>query len=907
MFSEAAPNGHFVRDLLVYGGLDQGGHVSKGFIFEPPDLASAQVEELNAFQDQLAILLASLGDNQRLQVQWFCDSDYKAELLRYHEETQKAENVWTRRNRNERFQRYWKMMQYRQLRRQKLALFISRPIQNTASFVATKGQQSKAYDHLLDQIEREFRQIEETLTSIFGGQGGRIVPMTAADHYRHIRSFLNPSLFHRHDTNSDDDFEPSLSIQENCWHSEAVGQTDTGFWMDGYYHGLIVINRWPRMTFPGIIHRLTDLSLLDYNITVNVDPIPVRGEISKEEKEHDRIAGDYASEKKVSLISVMQKKQKKIASLMEGHTLPFNALFVVRVWDKSKEGLAAKTVAIKNAVNSMNSAQFFESSLPATTKKLFYQTWPGWLWGKYECRKLYAEHAYLADMLPISSTFTGHLATAEAIYDGNAGNLVGIKTFAGSEGNESPQHAVMLGMSGAGKSVNVTDLLTQTELYYDYTVLIEEGLSYGIYTQTVSPESQPIILQPDGTLTINYLSTSGLPLTPLHLSSAAALVGRMVGTSKDEDRQMLRQAQISRYLNQLYEDSYQEWMNNHPELIYEVARHALALSRFRRERMPAGSNTIEAYVDHRDWTATHPDEAQAFLEEATEGDVLRFIKDGTSAREVRNLAFSYFEPHEYPEHRMLQELMQLEASGAEREQIIQIATLLRPWCRDGQYGALFDGQSNISLTGKVAHFELGYIPESSPELKAAAAFLITNYTRQHIITLPRGTRKRNNYEEVARLAQIPGGRKIIEESYAQMRKFNCWNISILQQASQLESSGIRKSIIGNSRQFFLMKQSDRTDVEDLARDIALPEITKQAILNYPLPDQQSGKKFSAFTYFHTDAQRPICGTVQNVSSPEMLYCSSTSGQLFERRAKALKNYESIVEGIINEAKTQTEK
>ncbi|MGE9268102.1 MAG: TraC family protein [Verrucomicrobiales bacterium] len=907
MFSEPAPNGHFVRDFLVFGGLDQGGHVSKGFLFEPPDLASAQADELNAFQDQLAVLLAALGDNQRLQVQWYCDSDYKTELLRYHKETQKAQNVWTRRNRNERFQRYWQMMQNRQLRRQKLAFFISRPIQTSTNFVASKGGQEKAYDQLLDQIEREFRQIHETLSAIFGGQGGRITPMTATDNYRHIRTFLNPSLIHRHDTDSKEGFEPQLSIQENCWHSEAVGQSDTGFWMDGYYHGLIVLKRWPSMTFPGIIHRLTDLSLLDYNITVNIDPIPVRGEIAKEEKEHDRIAGDYASEKKVSLLSVMQKKQKKIAALMEGHTLPFNALLVIRVWDKSKEGLAAKAAAIKNAVNSMNSAQYFESSLPATTKKLFYQTWPGWLWGKYECRKLYAEHAYLADMLPISATFTGHLTTAEAIYDGNAGNLVGIKTFAGSKGNESPQHAVMLGMSGAGKSVNVTDLLTQTELYYDYTVLIEEGLSYGIYTQTVSPESQPIILQPDGTLTINYLATGGLPLTPLHLSSAAALVSRMAGASKDEDRQMLRQAQISRYLNQLYEDSYQEWTKNHPDQIHSVARHAVAISRFRREHMPAGSNSIEAFVDHRDWAHAHPDEAHAFLNEPDEGEILRFLKNSSSAREVRNLAFSYFQPQEYPEHRMLQELMQLEASGAERNQIIQIATLLRPWCRDGQYGALFDGQSNISLTGKIAHFELGYIPESSPELKSAAAFLITNHTRQHIITLPRGAKKRNNYEEVARLAQIPGGRKIIEESYAQMRKFNCWNISILQQASQLESSGIRKSIIGNSRQFFLMRQSDRTDVEDLSRDIALPEITKQAILNYPLPDQQSGQKYSAFTYFHTDAQRPICGTVQNVTSPEMLYCSSTSGQLFERRAKALKNYENIVQGIIHEANPPTEK
>ena len=36
-------------------------------------------------------------------------------------------------------------------------------------------------------------------------------------------------------------------------------------------------------------------------------------------------------------------------------------------------------------------------------------------------------------------------------------------------------------MSGAGKSVTVCDLLTQTEGYFGYTVIIEEGLSYGIY------------------------------------------------------------------------------------------------------------------------------------------------------------------------------------------------------------------------------------------------------------------------------------------------------------------------------------------------------------------------------------------------------------------------------------------
>jgi type IV secretion system protein TrbE len=62
------------------------------------------------------------------------------------------------------------------------------------------------------------------------------------------------------------------------------------------------------MTFPSVIHRLTNLRLLNYTITVNVDPLPVGREITKEEKAHERIAGDFASEGKLSLKAAMQNR-----------------------------------------------------------------------------------------------------------------------------------------------------------------------------------------------------------------------------------------------------------------------------------------------------------------------------------------------------------------------------------------------------------------------------------------------------------------------------------------------------------------------------------------------------------------------------------------------------------------------
>ncbi len=388
--------------------------------------------------------------------------------------------------------------------------------------------------------------------------------------------------------------------------------------------------------------------------------------------------------------------------------MPFNVEYIIRAWDETREGLAAKTAAIKNAINGMNGAQYLVCALPTTARKLFYQSWPGCPWGRYSHRKLYAETRYLADVLPFSATFTGHLEHAEALYEGNQRNLVGVTTFSGSEGNETPQHAVLLGMSGAGKSVTVCDLLSQTEAFYDYTVIIEEGLSYEIYTRTVEPNARPIIIQPDGDLTINYLDTHGLPLTAEHLASAMALVARIAGVSSDEDKQLAREAQIAKYIMLLYEDVFEEWSRKNGDRLLEIARHAYAFAELKRAR--PGATTLDVFVDFRDRQRIDAEAANEQLAKIPEEQVLRFLKEPNTRREVRNLAFAYFEPSEYPTHRMLQELLQLDASDPAAG---DLATRLLPWCADGNYGCLLDGASNISLTGKIAHFELGYIPEAA--------------------------------------------------------------------------------------------------------------------------------------------------------------------------------------------------
>ena len=167
--------------------------------------------------------------------------------------------------------------------------------------------------------------------------------------------------------------------------------------------------------------------------------------------------------------------------------------------------------------------------------------------------------------------------------------------------------------------------------------------------------------------------------------------------------------------------------------------------------------------------------------------------------------------------------------------------------------------------------------------------------------LPRGLRKANVFEEVARLALIPTGKRVLRESYQQLRKYNVWNLASVQNYELFKNSDIRGPVLGNSRMLFLLRQSDRADVEDLARDFPLPEAAKDAVMSHPEPEKIVGQKYSQFTYFHTDERRPMIVTMRNVASRELLYCAASSGAHFDRRVQDLKHHEDVVEGIIANA------
>jgi hypothetical protein len=216
--------------------------------------------------------------------------------------------------------------------------------------------------------------------------------------------------------------------------------------------------------------------------------------------------------------------------------------------------------------------------------------------------------------------------------------------------------------------------------------------------------------------------------------------------------------------------------------------------------------------------------------------------------------------------------------------------------------ALFDGPSNVRIDGRVAHFELGQIPEHAVEMRAAANFLVANYGRQKIISMPRAVPKIAIFEEAARTLDIPGGVKMIQEYYRQMRKFGCNILAVVQQYDIIKDSPVRGAMIGNSKMFLITAQQSREDAHDIGEALGLSQKTVDTIHNYPLPElMDPANRFSAFTYIANDKIRRLVGTVKNVASREMLYAASSDNETFDERTARLATYRNIVTGIMQES------
>ena len=906
------PNGFIYAPGLLWHGDEASKQtwVSGGFLLEPEDIASVGDVYLAATQEGHRQFLRACKD-YHLQYQLLNDSDYDDALDRYDARTVALRDrpfptKWYRRARTERGERYRLQRGEGQLKRQKLALFASRPIDTDTRRLRDRAALVSFYDETAEREERAIR--EEMLASLASAfPTCRVRPMSREDLALYYHDFLNPNSVSSHREQKLAGFDPSLSIQQNFLQGDGVtpsGLPGVAFNLDCFHHALFVIKQWPGVSRPGIVRALTNLGFLENAITVNVYPQDLDRVIREQEAVVRRLRMDAQTEGKESLSTQRDQAIAKVQDYESNRVLPYKLLYVIRLWHRTADGLAGRCKALRNALGSMSGALAYQITSPEAARQIFYQTWPGWTCGTYRHYDLPADDDYAAHVLPWSATFTGHLDRAEAIYNGTNGNLVGVTSEVGG----TVQHAVVFGDTGSGKSVLMTDLLSQIGGFYDLQLIVDEGLSYGVYAKAIG--GNPIVIQENSEETINYLDTGGTPLNAMHFSGASALCLEMMGEGGDRERMAVRQSLLIDALQQLYTDCYQDWRLENEDRAREIDRRAYAVRRLYKERMQGGENTLlDAFVELREWEADPSGDAQEFIAQASEEDITHFLNHPDTVRNGRDLVFAYFPAEAYPQHSALVEALLYDKIGSPdtRSERQKMGRLLKAWSRTGRCGRLVDGANTHRLDGHIIYYELGQIPKAAEDLKRVAYFLVANRGRQEIITRPRGARKLSLFEEAARIVELPNGESFITNFYNQLRKYNCWAVSVFQQPAALRNATVRSAIIGNSKMFIIGRQQFPESVDAIAEALTLSDAMQQTIKQYPAPEfLPEGERFSRFAYVADDLPRRIAGTAENHVCGPVLYASKSDGKLFDRRKRELARYPDIVDGIWEEGQPRSE-
>jgi type IV secretion system protein TrbE len=896
------PNGFFWKNLLWFGdALSRQTAVARGMIIEPAEQEGMDESSLDDLSDRLRRLIRTLGDEYQLMAKYLVSNDHRDILDRYRKETDSIVDRYRYRwqiwNRSERHARYTLAMNEGKLRRESLVIFFTRIVDSEPSFSVSEESLSKHFADLAERESEAFDQIQgDALNSLF--PECRVQSMTDRDHFLYYYKFLNPSAGALVPESVLEAYDDSLSIQENCLFGDLVQPPTPGisFQMDGFNHAILVMRELPKMIGPGMITRLLALGFQDWDITVNLYPQKTREVVKKFEASANQLEGEVNSRPKerVSLGEELRQGQERIVELHGGKLNPVNVFFALRLWAKTADELISRASIAKNAFSSMASAVCHHATNAETARQLFWQTFPGWTYSTYRGFDIATDDRTAGELLPWSSSFTGRLDLAEALYDSPRGGLVGLTTQVG----RVPQHILMFALTGAGKSLWLTDFFAQVLHRFGFVLIVEEGMSHGCSVQCVG--GQPIVITPGGEVTINYLDLGGVPKTSEHLGSAVSLCLQMLRETSlkaDPSRVSVLQSVLSQHIDLLYETSWQEWSQRHPEEANAIERRAYGIEEYRKRMPGQGNSFLDAWSEVRD--------NEVVFDDVDEGEVARFATHPSTRGIVRDLGLSHMSPEDMPTHSELVEMLQLTPIGGdENTEAIRIGDRLSVWRAGGDYGKLFDGVTTARLDTDITHFELGQISNSIQELRDAALFLVLNWTRRQVIKRKRAERKLLVFEEGARVIQLPGGAKTLQEFYTQMRKYGCCVCAVFQQASALQTCdpAVRASVIDNTKLFLVSAQPSPSAADDIAEVLELSETAKQAIKSYPLPEYQTGQKYSSFLMVAPDPRRKLVGTFRSIASREIIYAGSSDNEIFDERTKALSKYEGIVEGILAEAR-----
>jgi type IV secretion system protein TrbE len=878
------PTGYFLDDHQTWGDLGAGAIMSRTYAADFPDLSASDDSAFDLLESNCRLMLVSLRPGERLQLYYYTSNDFNRPLDRYAAQTAKSKIEICSKVRGDIEARFRKLMNSERLIQANVRISLSAKL---PSFVKDGGRKVRAFSDVFKIFARSFKQREQHFKVLMASQGGAIKALNNQEHYEELLKFWSPGqarlpIFK--------DLDWMRTVDDLCRFSGLAPRQDpdSGFYMDGYYFGILVAKTMPRLTIAKTMEPLMDLTMPNLRIVLNMEPLSIEKEILFEEDRYDKLQTNLDQ---ASAITGSEEHLEHLKALMSNKVQPFRAQLIVIACERAPDKLDERMQALQAALGKTG-CEPYNSALPSSTIAFYNCATPGigpWVPYRDFWHKM-SDAINVANMWAAGSTPAGDLEVADWIADGDKDNVIGGRCFQGAQS----LHTLVGATTASGKSVLLQTQVLQTAPQFGFIVIIDDGMSWMTTAQKLDPTCRTIIVRANGNQSFNIFDTDKLPLSAEHLSEATALCHLIVGVSSDSDKDKLRHAVLARAISEVYASAYRKWRNACPEQHYDLCIETAQLLEYQAEQ--GSESFLDAFLEARatKWTPPPVDEAAA-------ADLDR---NPDTEHFVRNLAFAKWTPEMFPTLSQLHD--QLHSSslqkGPEQEMRAMLASLLTPWLRDGLHGALVDGPNNIDLGTvelrpgdplKVVHFELEKVSAHDIELRAVAGFLILNQVRNHIQGMDRGIKKQLIIEEMLSFLKTPGGAQAAIDFYERMRKYSCQCISIFQQYSTLLEADPRvaKALIGNSSALLLLRNHNRLDLATLSNFLArpIPLVIQDQISRFPKPaDLEPEDRYAGFVFITLDGDTPRYVVGRNYITEEVELITSSSGDAFEQKKKELR-------------------
>ncbi len=853
----SVPSGWFCEGHCIWGDLGSGGVISRSYELSLPDLSSSDDQAHKDLEADLRLMLGCLKPGEKCQVSYHTASDdFSTPLDGYEQKTSHSNIDICTSVRSELVDRYRARIREETLIQGNVTLSLSSKL---PKFEKENGRRIKGFADVFKIHSRSFDQRAQFFNLLFSSYGGGCLAFDNDKHYDQILRFWSPNQSRQQRFTDLDWLRP---IDDLCRFSGVAPRTDPdhGFYMDGYFFGLLVAKTLPRSTFARTMDAFMSLAVPNIRVVLNLEPLSIETELLYEEERFNKLwtntIVDTNSKDAPSLQSINGIEAHKLrhALLLSNKVIPFKAKLIAIACEKTADKLDDKMEALRAALGKTG-CEAFQPSLATSTLSFFNCATPGYgPWVPYQDFNHKVNDAVNAvNLIPAGSTPKADLDEADWITDGDQNNLIGGKCFTGDQAD----HMLVAGMTGAGKSSQCQSIALQTAPIFGFMVVIDDGLSWMTTCRKLDSTCKPIIVRSNGDLTFNIFDTRSQHLSPEHLSNATALCHLLVGQHRDQDLDKLRHAILFDTISEIYGVAFRKWRKNNPEKYYQLCE----------------------------------DNGIVF------GDA--------SETEAQNIACASWEPKEFPTLSDLQDELHSASlqKGPHQTICAALATLLRPWLRDGNYGALMDGVGNVDLGSvdiksgdplKVIHFELGEISKAQSELRAIAGFLITNEIRNHIKGMDRGIRKQVIVEEMVSFLRVPDAENIIVEYWQTMRKFMTQMVAVFQDYSTLieVSPKVAKALIGNSSSMLLLRNQSTQDLKTLSSYMPqpIPDVIQDQIRRFPRPaDLKKDERYAGFVYVKLTGDKPQYCVGRNYVSDLVERITSSSGSEFERKRQELNN------------------